>query len=293
MAGPEATAGEMLAEVVGDLVARIGAKTPAALADEPDAVHQLRTTVRRLRNVLAAFSPYVEPTAIGGLRARLAEYGDRLGLPRDLEVRAAWCARIAAEIGLPGDLRDDLVAPLLAEHARAHAALVAWAASPDAEPLSTALGAAAAAPALTDGSARPAPVVAREVLLAQAARVIDQTTDYRRDPEAAHALRRAGRRLRHVGDAVTKPPAAVLGPEAAALGELGSRVQSLLGDHRDALLLADHLRGSRPDQAGVRAAYASMVEAAERAAGTALASVPAVLEQLEALVGRAPTTVPP
>ncbi len=56
MGGREMTAGDMLADIVGDLVALIDARTPAALADEPDAVHQLRTAVRRLRNVLAAFS---------------------------------------------------------------------------------------------------------------------------------------------------------------------------------------------------------------------------------------------
>ena len=167
-----------------------------------------------------------------------------------------------------------LVAPLLEEHARAHAALVAWAGSPEAEPLNAALSGWAAAPALANGSARPASAVAREVLAAQVERVIDHATDYRSDLEAAHALRKAGRRLRHTADAVTKPPAAVLGPDAAALGEIGSRVQSLLGDHRDALLLADHVRGSLPDDAGMRASYASLIEAAEKAADAAIAAVP-------------------
>lgn len=280
MGGREATAGEMLAEVVSDLVARIGEKAPAALADEPDAVHQLRTAVRRLRNVLAAFSQYVEPSAVGGLRARLADYSDRLGLARDLEVRAAWCSKVAADVGLPDDLRADLVTPLLADHARAHAALVAWAGSPAAEPLAAALSGWAATPVLVNGTARPAAVVAREVLVAQAERVIDHARDYQTDHEAAHSLRKAGRRLRHTADAVTKPPTAVLGREAAALGELGARVQSLLGDHRDALLLADYVRGSLPDDVDLRAAYAPLIEAAETAAGAAVAAVPAVLDEL-------------
>ena len=282
MGGREATAGEMLAEVVSDLVARIGAKAPAALDDEPDGVHQLRTAVRRLRNVLAAFSQYVEPSVVGGLRARLAEYSDRLGLARDLEVRAAWCERFATEVGLGDELREGLVAPLLEEHARAHAALVAWAGSPDAEPLTAALSQWVEAPALANGTARPASAVAREVLAAQVERVLDHATGYQTDLEAAHALRKASRRLRHTADAVTRPPAAVLGSDAAALGEIGSRVQSLLGDHRDALMLADHVRRSLPDDAGVRAAYASLIEAAEKAADAAIAAVPDVLAELRA-----------
>lgn len=280
MGGSETTAAEMLAEVITHLVGKIEERTPAALADEPDAVHQLRTAVRRLRNVLAAFSQYVEPSDVGGLRAQLAHCGDRLGLARDLEVRAAWCTEIATEVGLADHLRERLVTPLLADHARAHALLVEWAGSPDAEPLGKALASWAAAPVLQNGSARPASVVAREVLTQQVERVIDHARGYRDSHEAAHELRKAGRRLRHTADAVTKPPAEVLGPDAAALGELGSRVQSLLGDHRDALLLADYVRGSLPQDADVRASYAPVIEAAQRAADAAMAAVPEVLAEL-------------
>jgi CHAD domain-containing protein len=278
--GGQATAGEMLAEIVGDLAAKIAAKTPAALADEPDAVHQLRTAVRRLRNVLAAFSQFVEPSAVGGLRAQLAEYGDRLGLARDLEVRAVWCAEVATEVGLADNLRERLVAPVLAEHAQAHAALVTWSGSAEAEALHAALCAWATSRALANGSARPAAVVAQEVLTAQVDRVLAHGTDYLTDEDAAHALRKACRRLRHTADAVTQPPAAVLGSDAAALGQLGTRVQSLLGDHRDALLLGDYVRRAVPEDPDERAPYAVVIEAAGRAADAAIAAVPEVLADL-------------
>jgi CHAD domain-containing protein len=282
MAGREVTAGEMLAEIVSDLVAEIGAKAPAALADEPDAVHQLRTAVRRLRNVLAAFSQHVQPSAVGGLRSQLAEYGDRLRLARDLEVRAAWCEAVASEVGLADELRECLVRPLVEAHAQAHAALVRWAGSPRADPVRSILARWADASELLGSTARPAPVVAREVLAAQVERVDGHATSYRSDLEATHALRKAARRLRHTADAVTRPPAAVLGPDAAALGDLGSRLQSLLGEHRDALLLVDHVRGSLPDGAAERAPYDSLIEAAERRAAAAIAAVPEVLTQLRA-----------
>lgn len=288
MAGRDVTAGDMLADIVGDLVARIDERTPAALADEPDAVHQLRTAVRRLRNVLAAFSQYVEPDVVGGLRAQLAEYGDRLGLARDLEVRAAWCEDVATEIGIEPGLRDRLVRPLREEHDRAHAAFVTWSASPRAKELQVALLAWTGAPALANGSARPARAVAHEAVSAQVERVLALAEHYLDDEESAHALRKAGRRLRHTADAVTRPPAAVLGEEVAALGKLGSQLQALLGDHRDALLLAGHLRRSLPahGDADVRAAFDALIDAAERAAEAAIAAVPAVLTALRARVGR-------
>ena len=121
------------------------------------------------------------------------------------------------------------------------------------------------------------------MVAAQVERVLDHATGYRTDLDAAHALRKASRRLRHTADAVTRPPAAVLGPDAAVLGEIGSRVQSLLGDHRDALLLADHVRGSLPGDAGERASYASLIEAAEKAADAAIAAVPDALTELRAI----------
>jgi CHAD domain-containing protein len=273
----------VLAALVGGLVARLEERLPAALADDPDGVHQLRTAVRRLRNALAAFAAYFEPGTVGLLRAGLGEYGDRLGRVRDLEVRAEWCREVAAEVGLDAAVVDALVVPLDQAHGRAHADLVGWAASPKADQLRRSLRSWADAPSLVEGrSARAARVVAQEVLMTQAELVLARGEDHRADEGSAHALRRSGRRLRHTADAVTRPPAVVLGKDAVALGELGARIQSLLGDHRDALLLADHLRRSFPGTAE-RSAYAGMVEAAEQAASTAIHALPAVLADLRAV----------
>ncbi|WP_157602450.1 CHAD domain-containing protein, partial [Promicromonospora kroppenstedtii] len=76
------TAGELLSLAIGDLVRQIQDDVPRALADEPDAVHRLRTSVRRLRNVLAAFRRYLDRDAAAALRSRLKEWGDVLGQAR-------------------------------------------------------------------------------------------------------------------------------------------------------------------------------------------------------------------
>ncbi|WP_183094139.1 CHAD domain-containing protein [Nocardioides stalactiti] len=280
------TAGEMLAEIVGDLVAAIDAKGDAALADEPDAVHQLRTSVRRLRNVLAAFSELFEPSSAGRIRAGLADHGDHLGLVRDLEVRIESCVRVAGEVGVADDLVAALVAPLRVAHVEAHAALVAWVASEESVRLRSALLAWSAAPVLAAGSARPAGVVAAEKVATQVDRVLAHGREDLADAESAHALRKAGRRLRHVADAVTRPPASVLGDDAAALGKLGARIQTLLGDHRDALLLVDHVRRALPSDPAARAECCRIVAAAEAEAAAVLGAVPGLLTDLEASSAR-------
>ena len=287
MAGPRMTAGEMLGAVLDDLARSVARSQPAALADEPDAVHQLRTAVRRLRNVLAAFGDMVDPATAGVLRARLSAYGDRLGLARDLEVRAADVPEAADAVGLGPGPTERLLRDLRAAHATAHAELVAWCGSEEGAAVAAAL-ASAGDVAMVDGAGRPADVVAAEVLLAQADRVLAHGQAYLADSDAAHALRKAGRRLRHVADAVVQPPAAVLGDDARALGAAGATVQKLLGEHRDAGLLAEHVRS-----AGVRDGdaqeLAATEEHAQRRAAAALAAVPRALEELAELRARAQT----
>ena len=61
--GAEADAGTAALAALRAIGARIAELEPAAMADEPDAVHQLRTHVRRLRSLLAAFVPLFDPSA--------------------------------------------------------------------------------------------------------------------------------------------------------------------------------------------------------------------------------------
>lgn len=242
------TAGELLTSVVADLAAGIRYGRAAALVDEPDAVHQLRTTVRRLRNLLAAFRRCFDPAAAAELGAALASYGGLLGECRDLEVRAADARAALGTLGLTEELGPVVVAPLERVHAAAHAVLVDWHAGPGAAALDVLLDGWAHDPPLTKRARRPAAKVARRAVRRQVRRVLA-----RADRHQEHDLRKAARRLRHTADAVASAC-----PEAAAPGKLGHRVQGVLGDHRDALLLAEHARrcGAEP-----LAAYAEQVAA--------------------------------
>lgn len=249
---------------------------PAALADEPDAVHGLRTSVRRLRNVLAAFRKYVDREPGAELRSRLKEWGDVLGRARDLAVRAEQATEAAEAVGLEAAPRAALLDPLQTARAQAHADAARWTRSDRSRDLGRLLVEWAVAPPLTDRASRPAKKAARRVVRRQADRTLDAARRLD-DPEAAHELRKAARRLRHTCDAITRPPVKLLGSRTKDLGSAGHRIQSVLGDHRDALLLAEHVR----EHAEGSEAYAAVVDLCQEHALTALADLPTALGELE------------
>ncbi|NYI43481.1 CHAD domain-containing protein [Nocardioides aromaticivorans] len=284
------TAGELLAAEIGRLAADLTARRAGALSDEPDAVHQLRTTVRRLRNVLAAFRRCFDPDRSAELAAALASYGDLLGECRDLEVRAADVTAALDALGL-ADARGDalgeaLVGPLLVRHAAAHAALVGWHAGPGVRALDALLATWTESPALARRARRPAAGVATKAVRRQARRVLaraDAVVAAEGVEEARHGLRKAGRRLRHTADAVASVD---VDGSLRVLGGLGHRVQGALGDHRDALLLAEHVRRCAAGQAdrADRASYELVAGHAEKLAAEALAGLDETLSALRAEV---------
>lgn len=284
--------GELLALVVRDHLRRIEDGLAPALADAPDAVHQLRTTVRRLRNVLAGFRSTSDRPAAHELRDRLHAFGDVLGEVRDLEVRAALAGRLGGGLALPPEAQAALVDDVLTARRTAHARLRAWWETDEADELRSCLTAWDEAPALGPKATRSARKTARKAVLRQADRALRAAAGIdlvllaeRPDAELAHAheLRKAGRRLRHVVDAVTGSPADVLGGKARRLGKVGHRLQSDLGDHRDAcqvaataLMLAEEAaRDGRP-----RAPYDAVAAAARRAGRVALDGVADAVTEL-------------
>lgn len=265
----------MLTLAVGDLVRRIQDDVPPALSDEPDAVHRLRTSVRRLRNVLAAFRRYLDKDATAELRTQLKEWGGVLGRARDLEVRVQQAAAAAEAVDLDKRTRFALLDPLKAAHTQAHTDAVSWIRSDRGRDLARLLEAWAARPPLVERASRPAKKAARRAVRRQVERTLDAARDLE-EPESVHELRKAARRLRHTCDAITRAPVGLLGRRTMDLGSAGHRIQSLLGTHRDALLLADHVRA----HANGSPAYDAVVSLCHEDALTALADLPAALSDL-------------
>lgn len=281
-------AGTAVVAALRALGGRLDALEPAALADEPDAVHQLRTYVRRLRSVLAAYRPLFEASVSEGIRRRYREFGQELGAVRDIEVRvqvAEAALEDPPEGSTPGGLaaaRARLVDTELEAHRLAHARLVERQRMPRASARRLMLADFLDAPPRTPLAAGPVDEVLGDLLEREAKRAVrraDRLTSSpsSASPERLHAVRKAGRRLRYAAEAVTVEPLELFGPRAHALAAAGEDLHDVLGDQRDEVLFAERVR-----RAAAHAAHrGEPVELLERLAEAADRRAAAHLERFE------------
>jgi len=230
---------------------------PLMRLDEPDAVHQMRVAGRRLRSTLRSFRQILCQDATLGLAADLKWLGSVLGAARDGEVLDAHLRTGLRQA--PVELRIGPVEARMQGHfasARAAARTGALAALDSDRYFSMLddLDRLLAEPPFTATAARPAaevlPVAARRALR-QADRRMRRA--WRAAPgqqrnEGLHRARKSVRRARYAAEVAV--PAA--GGQAAGFAKRMKQVQSVLGEHQDAVIaravardlgIAAHLAG--------------------------------------------------
>jgi len=225
---------DLLARILRTAADELEATRAPMLEDLPDALHQHRTRVRRLRSVLAGFRDVLDEPAAERLRVLYAQWGSQLGVARDLEVLAAAAetALVERDVG-DGPAFERLVEAPRVEYARAHARLVQLADLRRARERARLLEAFVAESRVEDG-ASPAEGPAIDVLRREARRV-GRRADARDGTDASlHALRKAGRRLRYISEAIAAAAPDLHPGEVTALAEAGDIVHDRLGAHRDA-----------------------------------------------------------
>jgi CHAD domain-containing protein len=214
---------------------------PRVRASEFDSVHQMRVATRRLRATLRSFGQVIPRTDSEHLAAELQWLGKALGHARDAEV-------------LAGHLRDSLaptppellIGPVQARvqghyaplRAAAHAGLIEALDSPRYRRLLAELDRVTAGPPRGPRAADPAadvlpPAVRRA--RRQAARRMRRARHTPPGPArdaALHQARKSARRARYAAEAAT--PA--VGKQARRFARQMKRVQTVLGDHHDAVL---------------------------------------------------------
>ena len=241
---PPGSAGAAVFSYLRQQAARLLSLDPLVRLDEPDAVHQMRVTSRRLRSTLQAFTEVIPAERSEQLIGELKWLGAVLGQARDAEVLAERLAR-----NLRGTPVEQVVGPVAAR-VQAHFAPVEAAARQEAvaaldSPRYAALldsldslDSLLAAPAVPAGGTRPAgdvlPAAARRAYrrtgrrLRRAARTAPGPA---RDT-AFHQARKAAKRARYAGEAIT--PA--LGKPARQFTREMKRVQTVLGERQDAVV---------------------------------------------------------
>ncbi len=263
------TAGDVVRSVIRATARRLVETEKPAMEDEPDGLHQHRTHVRRLRSVLAGFRDLLDEAAVQDLRVRFDEWGGQLGTVRDIEVRAEVALAAMEDLGIEdADLRARLVDAEREEYARAHARLRELNAGPRSRARMTALAVFAADPPTTAEADTDARELAR-VGRSEARRLSRAAGRSDGSIEALHEVRKAGRRLRYVAEALHQAAPDTFGDRFDELAAAGEEVHDALGDHRDELIFIERLGRARAQagRAGERVEHydALIARSAERA----------------------------
>ncbi|HKP08895.1 MAG TPA: CHAD domain-containing protein [Microbacterium sp.] len=285
------TVGEVLGQIVRRAAAEVEDTAAAALADEPDGVHQHRVRVRRLRSVLGGFREVLDTRSAERLRVAYAEWGRELGVVRDIEVRAD----VAEQLMERAELDDPAIVQRLVDSEReayptAHERLVELARSPRAQERARLLREFAGTPGVVEPD-RPAADVLAKVLAKQARRVEKAEDRLDGSDEAHHDLRKAARRTRYVAEAIGGVAADLFPEQVEAIADAGDDLHDALGAHRDAMLLAHRVahEGALAGRAGeLSDAYETIADLLRADAEERLQEVPSALRKLKAAASRLP-----
>jgi CHAD domain-containing protein len=261
----------------------------------------MRSAVRRLRSVLAAYRRLFDDERVSSLRQQLKDLGGVLGTARDAEVRAQRADDELSELSSRSDdaARRRLVEGSLEEYRQAHEAALRLLSSAVYYRLFDELDEFVANPPLSDFGKKgqsikvvAAKVIDRELRRlrkragAAAFAVASSRTGSIDGPREGllHNTRKAARRLRFAAEAVSRGDTAVLGKKYRRIAAGAERVQDALGDHHDSALFVEHLllTSNRAHAAGENTfVYGTMSARAQQRGSAALDASPKALKRLE------------
>jgi CHAD domain-containing protein len=217
----------------------------AVRREQPDAVHQLRVTARRMRSVLKTFGPLLDPEWAASLRTELKWLADAMAGARDSEVLISRLLRDldrldpdlvvgAVRTKIEKDIGDRLASggDLALSTLRSERYIVLLERLVDAawEPL-------------TSPDGEEAVITAVPGLVKDAWKKVERGVKHLAGKHAVeadwHEVRILAKQLRYTCDAVEP----IFGKPARALSHQAENVQEVLGEHQDAVIAAETLRG--------------------------------------------------
>jgi CHAD domain-containing protein len=252
----KSSAGEVVLGYLREQASVMRNSDPLVRRGEPDSVHQMRIASRRLRSTLQSFGTIVRRGGTAHLIGELRWLGRVLGEARDGEVLAGRLS------GLVGQVPPELLMGPVAARLRVHFAPLEAAADQGVREaldsdryiaLLDELARLLASPPLAAAARQPAGdelprAVARAFkrVRRRMRRALAMPPGNRRE-NALHGARKAAKRARYAAETLLP----VSGDQARRFGQKMKKIQSVLGDHQDAVLTRAALR-----ELGVEAALA-------------------------------------
>ena len=218
---------------------------------DPEDAHLMRVAVRRIRAVLRAARPILDPDWSEPLREELKWLGGSLGPRRDLDVLVARMRDQVARLDQPEQASAGvLVDALERERGIAQALAVEALSSQRYFSLLDTLEAAARGPRVRRGEISLSTLAAREFrrLRKTAAKLGPGSSD-----DDLHRARILGKRARYAAE-LAEPE---LGKAGRRFVARAKAFQDVLGAHQDAIVAEARLRGLLGDTAGSGAAFAA------------------------------------
>ena len=275
------SAGEVVVAYLNAQGVRFNNLELAVRQDKPDSVHQMRVTVRRLRATLQSFPGIVSGPDTRHLQADLKWLGGVLGSARDTEVLAshlhAGLTAAPTELVL-GPAQARITTHFAPLEASSRKAVLDAFDSDRYKVLRASLGRLLDNPPLTPRAAEPAskalPLAVGRAYRRTRRRMqrVSQTPAGQQRDVALHEARKAAKRTRYAAEAAAPALGKKNGKKANKLAKRMKKVQSVLGDHQDAVIARTAARdiGVRAHLAGENAFSFGLLE--ERAHHQALAS---------------------
>jgi CHAD domain-containing protein len=226
---------------------------PGACQGEPEGVHHLRTTTRRLRSALELFRPLVDTAWADRLADELKWLAGALGGVRDLDVLIAGLEAAAAPEGDDTEALGPLFHALRDRHTKASRELRKALRSDRYVGLTEALAGTIGEVPLNDDAWEPC----RSSL----PRLVDEAWNRLKrggralksdDPdEDYHEVRKRAKRARYAAEAVRDALDPGPADDADRFARRAKKVQDVLGEHQDAVVAAAEIRRAAADHPGL------------------------------------------
>jgi len=233
---------------------------------DPEGVHQARVATRRLRSDLRTFRDLVDPEWSMPLREELRWLGGALGEARDADVlleRLQGRAETIPPTESPGVAQ--VIDALAQRRKEAHASLLEALRTDRYTVLLDRVVEAAREPVMADGAEGSTRSVLSSLLDRPWGHLRSAVRDSGPRPtdEQLHAIRIRAKRVRYAAEAV----APMLGKPAKRFAEAAADLQTILGEHNDAVVAEAWLRSwAAEGRSGDAAFAAGMLAGIERAA---------------------------